>query len=260
MMLKTEIHDQGCATVTLNRPDVHNAFDEELIAELKDKFSKLAVNREVRLIVIAATGTSFCAGADLNWMKRMSSNSYDKNLADGKALAEMLHTIATCPKPIIGKVQGPAYGGGVGIVSVCDIVIASENARFVFSEVKLGITPATISPYVVAAIGERQTRRYFLSAEMFDAWEALQLGLVHQVVPPEKLVSTVDTLVDKMLQNSPAAMAAAKELVRNVAKKKIDYDLLEDTAKRIADIRATAEGKEGIKAFLEKRKPSWIYK
>ena len=136
----------------------------------------------------------------------------------------------------------------------------SENAKFVFSEVKLGITPATISPYVVAAIGERQTRRYFLSAEIFDAWKALQLGLVHQVVPPEKLVSAVDTLVDKMLRNSPAAMAAAKELVRNVAKKQIDHDLLEDTAKRIADIRVTAEGKEGIKAFLEKRKPSWIYK
>ena len=258
-MLKIEISDQGCATATLNRPDIHNAFDEELIAQLKDKFSKLAVNPEVRLIVIAATGTSFCAGADLNWMKRMSSYSYEKNMADGKALAEMLHTIATCPKPIIGKVQGPAYGGGVGIVSVCDIIIASEDAKFVFSEVTLGITPATISPYVVAAIGERQAHRYFLTAETFDAWKALEIGLVHQVEAPEKLVSAVDKLVHKMLRNSPAAMMAAKELVRNVAKKPIDQNLLEDTAKRIADIRATAERKEDIKAFLEKRKPSWVY-
>jgi len=257
-MLKIEISDQGCAIVTLNRPDMHNAFDEELVAQLKEKFSNIAINPDVRLIVIAATGTTFCAGADLNWMKRMASHSYEKNMADGMALAEMLHTIASCPKPIIGKVQGPAYGGGVGIVSVCDIVIASEDAKFVFSEVTLGITPATISPYVVAAIGERQAHRYFLSAEIFDAWKALELGLVHQVVPLEKLIFAVDKLVEKMLRNSPAAMVAAKELIRNVAKKPIDQNLLEDTARRIADIRATAEGKEGIEAFLEKRKPSWV--
>ena len=173
-------------------------------------------------------------------------------------IRDRLHTIASCPKPIIGKVQGPAYGGGVGIVSVCDIVIASEDAKFVFSEVTLGITPATISPYVVSAIGERQAHRYFLTAEIFDAWKALELGLVHQVVPPEKLIFAADKLVDKMLRNSPAAMVAAKELIRNVAKKPIDQNLLEDTARRIADIRATAEGKEGIEAFLEKRKPSWV--
>ena len=257
-MLKIEISDQGCATVTLNRPDIHNAFDEELIAQLKENFSNIAINPDVRLIVIAATGPTFCAGADLNWMKRMANHSYEKNMADGMALAEMLHAIASCPKPIIGKVQGPAYGGGVGIVSVCDIVIASEDAKFVFSEVTLGITPATISPYVVSAIGERQAHRYFLTAEIFDAWKALELGLVHQVVPPEKLIFAVDKLVDKMLRNSPAAMVAAKELIRNVAKKPIDQKLLEDTARRIADIRATAEGKEGIEAFLEKRKPSWV--
>lgn len=257
-MLKIEISDQGCAIVTLNRPDIHNAFDEELIAQLKENFSNIAINPDVRLIVIAATGPTFCAGADLNWMKRMASHSYEKNMADGMALAEMLHTIASCPKPIIGKVQGPAYGGGVGIVSVCDIVIASEDTKFVFSEVTLGITPATISPYVVAAIGERQAHRYFLTAEIFDAWKALELGLVHQVVPPEKLIFAVDKLVDKMLRNSPAAMVAAKELIHNVAKKPIDQKLLEDTARRIADIRATAEGKEGIEAFLEKRKPSWV--
>ena len=257
-MLKIEISDQGCATVTLNRPDIHNAFDEELIAQLKESFSNIAINPDVRLIVIAATGTTFCAGADLNWMKRMANHSYEKNMADGMALAEMLHAIASCPKPIIGKVQGPAYGGGVGIVSVCDIVIASEDAKFVFSEVTLGITPATISPYVVSAIGERQAHRYFLTAEIFDAWKALELGLVHQVVPLENLIFAVDKLVEKMLRNSPAAMVAAKELIRNVAKKPIDQKLLEDTARRIADIRASAEGKEGIEAFLEKRKPSWV--
>ena len=257
-MLRTDINDQGRATVTLDRPEIHNAFDEALIAALRETFAELSTNADVRLVVLKAEGKSFCAGADLNWMKRMSANTYEENIADGKGLAEMLHTVASCPKPVIGQVQGPAYGGGVGMVSVCDIAIASEKARFIFSEVKLGITPATISPYVVAAIGERQAHRYFLTAELFDAWTALEMGLVHQVVAPDDLEAAVDGIVAAMMNNSPAAMVAAKELIHAVANKPIDESVLDDTAKRIADVRATDEGKEGIQAFLEKRKPAWI--
>jgi len=257
-MLKTEIDERGLATVTLNRPEMHNAFDEALIAGLQETFSGLADNADVRVIVLRAEGKSFCAGADLNWMKRMSEYSRDENLADGKALAGMLNTIATCPQPVIGEVQGPAYGGGVGMVSVCDIAVASEKARFIFSEVKLGITPATISPYVIAAIGARQAHRYFLTAELFDAGTALEMGLVHEVVAPESLRETVDGMVDAMLKNSPAAMVAAKDLIHAVAGKPIGQAVLDDTAARIADIRATDEGKEGIRAFLEKRTPAWV--
>jgi methylglutaconyl-CoA hydratase len=257
-MLKTEIDARGLATVTLNRPEMHNAFDEALIAGLQETFSGLAENADVRVIRLRAEGKSFCAGADLNWMKRMSEYSREENLADGKALAGMLNTIATCPQPVIGEVQGPAYGGGVGMVSVCDIAVASEKARFIFSEVKLGITPATISPYVIAAIGARQAHRYFLTAELFDAATALEIGLVHKVVAPEALAETVDGMIDTMLKNSPAAMMAAKDLIHAVAGKPIGQDVLDDTAARIADIRATDEGKEGIRAFLEKRTPAWV--
>lgn len=257
-MLKTEIDARGRATVILNRPEIHNAFDEALIAGLHETFAGLSENDEVRLVVLKAAGKSFCAGADLNWMKRMSANSYEDNVADGKALAHMLHTVATCPKPVIAQVQGPAYGGGVGMVAVCDIAVASEKARFVFSEVKLGITPATISPYVVAAIGARQAHRYFLSAELFDAASALEMGLVHQVVAAEHLEPTVDGIVETMMNNSPAAMVAAKDLIHAVANKPVGADVLDDTARRIADIRATDEGREGIRAFLEKRKPAWV--
>jgi methylglutaconyl-CoA hydratase len=257
-MLKTEILENGRATVTLNRPDVHNAFDEALIAGLQDTFDGLSQNPDVRVIVLAAEGKSYCAGADLNWMKRMSTYSYDENMADGRALARMLNTIATCPKPVVGQVQGAAYGGGVGMVAVCDIAIASAKAVFCLSEVKLGLTPATISPYVVAAMGERNAHRYFLTAERFDAAAALGMGFVHQVVEPGDLAATVDGFVDILLKNGPAAMTACKELIAAVANKPIDEAVLNDTAKRIADIRATPEGKEGIAAFLEKRKPAWV--
>ena len=209
-MLKTDLDQQGYATITLDRPGLHNSFDEIIIGKLTEVFTNLAANPDIRLIVLAASGSSFCAGADLNWMKRTATYTYDENIVDGKALANMLYTIAICPKPIICKVQGPAYGGGVGLISVCDIAIASENAQFIFSEVKLGITPATISPYVIAAIGERQAHRYFLTAEMFDAWKALELGLVHQVVQSEELDKVIESLVNKMMKNSPTAMIAAK--------------------------------------------------
>ncbi len=257
-MLKSDIDDQGYAIVTLDRPRLHNAFDEKIIGELTGLFSNLGVNPDIRLIVLAANGNSFCAGADINWMERTATYNYDENIADAKALANMLHTISICPKPIICKVQGSAYGGGVGLISVCDIAIASLNAKFAFSEVKLGITPATISPYVIEAIGKRQAHRYFLTAEMFDAEKALELGLIHQVVESEELDNVVDRLVKNMMRNSPAAMIAAKELIRNISKEPINKDMLHYTAKCISDIRATAEGKEGINAFLAKRKPSWV--
>jgi methylglutaconyl-CoA hydratase len=257
-MLKTEILENGRATVTLNRPDVHNAFDEALIAGLQETFDGLSQNPDVRVVVLAAEGKSYCAGADLNWMKRMSTYSYDENMADGRVLARMLNTIATCPKPVVGQVQGAAYGGGVGMVAVCDIAIASTKAVFCLSEVKLGLTPATISPYVVAAMGERNAHRYFLTAERFDAAAALGMGFVHQVVEPGDLAATVDGFVEILLKNGPAAITACKELIAAVANKPINEAVLNDTAKRIADIRATPEGKEGIAAFLEKRKPAWV--
>ena len=257
-MLKTEILETGRATVTMNRPDVHNAFDEALIAALQETFTGLSQNPDVRVVVLAAEGKSYCAGADLNWMKRMSTYSHDENMADGRALARMLNTIVTCPKPVVGQVQGAAYGGGVGMVAVCDIAVASTKAVFCLSEVKLGLTPATISPYVVAAMGERNAHRYFLTAERFDAAAALAMGFVHQVVEPGDLAATVDGFVDILLNNGPAAMTAGKELIAAVANKPIDEAVLNDTAKRIADIRATPEGKEGIAAFLEKRKAAWI--
>ncbi len=257
-MLKTEILENGRATVTLNRPDVHNAFDEALIADLQETFDGLSQNPDVRVVVLAAEGKSYCAGADLNWMKRMSTYSYDENMADGRVLARMLNTIATCPKPVVGQVQGAAYGGGVGMVAVCDIAIASTKAVFCLSEVKLGLTPATISPYVVAAMGERNAHRYFLTAERFDAAAALGMGFVHQVVEPGDLAATVDGFVEILLKNGPAAITACKELIAAVANKPINEAVLNDTAKRIADIRATPEGKEGIAAFLEKRKPAWV--
>lgn len=257
-MLKTEILENGRVTVTLNRPDVHNAFDEALIAALQETFTGLSENPDVRVVVLAAEGKSFCAGADLNWMKRMSGYSYEENMADGRALARMLNTIATCPKPVVGQVQGAAYGGGVGMVAVCDIAVASTKAVFCLSEAKLGLTPATISPYVVAAMGQRRAHRYFLTAERFHADAALDMGFVHEVVEPGELADTVDGFVATLLKNGPAAMTACKELIEAVANKPIDDAVLDDTAQRIADIRATPEGKEGIAAFLDKRSPAWV--
>jgi methylglutaconyl-CoA hydratase len=211
----------------------------------------------VRLVVLAASGQSFSAGADLNWMRRMADYSYQQNLADALALAELMRTLNNLAKPTIAKVQGPAYGGGVGLVACCDIAVASETASFSLSEVRLGLIPAVISPYVVNAIGERQARRYFLSAERFGAREAQRIGLVHEVVAAEELDGAVARLLDTLAGNSPAAMAAAKDLARAVSRGPIDATMIEDTARRIAEIRASPEGREGLNAFLDKRKPSW---
>jgi methylglutaconyl-CoA hydratase len=246
------------ATVTLNRPDLRNAFNEEAIAELARVFDELGRNDAVRAIVLAANGPSFCAGADLNWMKKMAGYSHDENEADAMRLAEMLRTIYLCPKPTVARVQGDCYAGGMGLVAACDIVVASDTAGFCLSEVKLGLIPATISPYVIKAMGEQAARRYFLTAERFDAAEAQRIGVAHAVVALEALDATVAGIVKALVNNSPHAVRQAKTLVREIVGQPVDDALLRDTAGRIAAIRASTEGREGVASFLEKRKPTWI--
>lgn len=253
-----EIDPQGVATVCLNRADKHNAFDDEMIATLTEAFTSLAENKAVRAVVLRSEGKSFSAGADLNWMKRMASYSREENLRDAKALAEMLKRLNNLPMPTIARVQGAAFGGAVGLVACCDVAIATERASFCLSEVKIGLTPATISPYVVAAIGSRASRRYFISAERFSAAKAEQLGLVSEICDAAYLDERIGELLSTLLANSPVAMAQAKQLVRDVAHQTIDDDLIADTCERIANIRVSSEGQEGLSAFLEKRSPSWI--
>jgi methylglutaconyl-CoA hydratase len=247
--------------ITLNQADRHNAFDDALIAELTDAFRAFGQSDSVRVIVLSAAGKSFSAGADLGWMRRMAGYSFEENLRDSQALAELMRTIYTTPKPVIARVQGSAFGGGVGLVACCDIAIAQVSAQFSLSEVKLGLIPAAISPYVIRAIGERNARRYFLTAERFSAAEAFQMGLVHDLAQSdEQLDEKLGVMVDALLANSPQAVAAAKALIARVAGEAITPDLIADTAERIASIRASDEGKEGLSAFLEKRKPAWLPK
>jgi methylglutaconyl-CoA hydratase len=246
------------ATVTLDRPDLRNAFNETSIAELAQAFDELGRNDQVRAVVLAANGPAFCAGADLNWMKKMAGYSHAENQADAMRLAEMLRTIYLCPKPVIAKVQGDCYAGGMGLVAACDIVVASEGANFCLSEVKLGLVPATISPYVIKAMGEQAARRYFLTAERFSATEAKRIGFAHEVVVPESLDATVAAIAKPLCANSPHAVREAKKLVREIAGQPVTDALLLDTASRIAEIRASDEGREGVASFLEKRKPAWL--
>jgi methylglutaconyl-CoA hydratase len=246
------------ATITLNRPDVRNAFNETAIADLAMAFDEAGQDGSVRAIVLAANGPAFCAGADLNWMKKMAGYSQAENEADAMRLADMLRTIYFSPKPVVAKVQGDCYAGGMGLVAACDIVVASDAANFCLSEVKLGLIPATISPYVIKAMGDQASRRYFLTAERFDAREAYRLGLAHEVVPAEQLDAKVADIVKALVNNSPNAVREAKKLVRDVAGLPVDDLLLADTAGRIANIRASSEGKEGVAAFLDKRKPAWL--
>ena len=246
------------ATVTLNRAELRNAFNEQAIAELALAFDELGRNELVRAVVLAANGPAFCAGADLNWMKKMAGYSQDENLADASRLADMLRTIYLCPKPTVAKVQGDCYAGGMGLAAACDIVVAAEGVNFCLSEVKLGLIPATISPYVIKAMGEQAARRYFLTAERFDAAAAGRMGFAHEVVPAEDLDATVAGIVKALVSNSPNAVCEAKKLVREVVGQPVDDALLEDTAQRIAAIRASSEGREGVASFLEKRKPNWL--
>jgi methylglutaconyl-CoA hydratase len=254
----TDIDGQGRALVTMNRPEVHNAFDDLLILGLTAELRRLQADPAVRIIMLTGAGKSFSAGADLNWMRRMADYSLKENLADANALAELMQTLDSLAKPTIALVRGAAYGGGVGLVACCDIVLATPKAGFCLSEVKLGLVPAVISPYVVAAIGPRAARRYFLTAERFDAAEAHRLGLVHEVVPEEDLDRRGADLSAQLLQNGPAAIANAKDLVATVARGVIDAAMIGATAERIAQVRASLEGKEGLSAFLEKRQPAWI--
>ena len=247
----------GVGRVTLNRPEVRNAFDDALIAKLTQTFTALDRDSSVRAVVLAGNGPAFCAGADLNWMKRMSGYSYDENVRDARALAEMLSTLDRMDKPTIARVHGPAFAGGTGLVAACDIAVGTPDAKFCFSEAKLGLSPATISPYVMRAIGARAASRYFLTAEVFDAQEALRIGMLSALVPASELDASIEALLKHLLAGGSGAHARIKDLVHDVAGRPIDDELKGDTARRIAEIRASEEGKEGIASFLEKRKPKW---
>jgi len=248
---------EGVAWITLNRPEVRNAFDDALIASLKNCFSELEADRSTRIVVLAGNGPAFCAGADLNWMKRMAGYGYEENLADARSLADMLAALDRLPKPTIARVHGAAFAGGTGLVAACDIAIGTPQAKFCFSEAKLGLSPATISPYVMRAIGERAARRYFLTAEVFDAAEACRIGLLSACVSSNQLDSSVEEIIKHLLAGGSEAHAKIKELIRAVGGRAVDAALVADTARRIAEIRVSPEGREGIASFLEKRKPSW---
>lgn len=246
------------AVVWLARERVRNAFNETVIAELTQTFRALGADDSVRAIVLAAKGTAFCAGADLDWMRRMSVYSHDENRQDARKLADMLRTIYECDKPVIARVHGDAYAGGIGLVAACDIAVASLDVEFCLSETKLGLVPATISPYVIQAIGERQARRYMVTAEKFSASEAFRIGLVHELVAPDELDTRINTLLGTLMVTSAAAVASTKRLVREVAGRRVDDALLAHTAEAIAQARSADDGKEGVAAFLGKRKPRWV--
>ena len=250
----------GVARVTLNRPEVRNAFDDALILKLSEIFDRLNADPATRVVVLAGNGPAFCAGADLGWMKRMAGYGYEENVRDASALAGMLSALDRMTQPTIARVHGPAFAGGTGLVAACDIAVGTPQAKFCFSEAKLGLSPATISPYVIRAIGERTARRYFLSAEVFGAEEAHRIGLLSALVPEAQLDSAIEDLLKNLLAGGAAAHAKIKDLIGAVAARPIDEALKQDTARRIAEIRASPEGREGIASFLEKRKPSWIPK
>ena len=245
------------ARVFLNRPEVRNAFNSAVIADLTQAFAALGADDSVRAIVLGGHGKAFCAGGDLNWMRAMADYSWEQNRADAMALADMLWTIYSCPKPVIGRIHGDCFAGGVGLAACCDILVAAEGAHFCLSEARLGLLPATIGPYVLRALGEQASRRYFVTAERFSTTEAHRLGLVHALTTPEALDATADEIVATLVANGPQAVKASKRLVQDLAGQPITASLREDTARRIADIRASDEGKEGVSAFLQKREPAW---
>jgi methylglutaconyl-CoA hydratase len=254
----TERRPVGVVRVTLNRPDVHNAFDDRLIGGLTEALARLGDDESVRALVLTGAGKSFSAGADLNWMRRMAGYSDQENLTDARALARLMRTLNELPKPTVARVNGAALAGGTGLVACCDIAIASDQASFGTTEARLGIIPAVIGPYVVAAIGSRQARRLMLTGERIPAVEAARIGLVHEVVPAGGLDRAVDAVLDHLLKCGPKATASAKRLVRDLTGCPITPEVVDDTAQRIAELRATAEAREGIAAFLEKRKPAWL--
>ena len=254
----TEV-DDSVGILTLNKAERHNAFDELLIDEVTRGLLELEDDPRVRVVVLSSAGKSFCAGADLNWMKRAITNDAQDNLHDAQAFALLMRTLNELSKPTIARVHGPAFGGGVGLIAACDIALATYDAQFALTEVKLGVLPAVVSPYLMAAIGERQCRRYLLTAERFSAAEAYRIGLVHEIVPgEEELDDAIGEIIDSLLKNGPNAQAECKALLRTIAGQPIDDATIEETTQRTAIVRTTPEGREGLAAFLEKRKPNWI--
>jgi len=245
------------ARVFLNRPEVRNAFNDAVIAELAQAFAGFAADASLRAVVLGGHGKAFCAGADLAWMRAMADYTWKQNRDDAQALADMLYAIWSCPVPVIGRIHGDAYAGGVGLAAVCDVLVAAEGVHFCLSEAKLGLLPATIGPYVVRALGEQASRRYFTTAERFDAARAHALGFVHELVQPDALDAKVDEIVAAVVANGPVSVRLCKKLVQDVAGRVIDEDLRAETARRIADVRASVEGKEGVQSFLNKRDPAW---
>jgi len=254
-----EIHaERGVAVLWLNRPEVRNAFNETMIAELTAAFGELDADPSVRAVVLAGHGKVFCAGADLNWMKRTGEMDFEENRKDAMAFGVMLNRLHWIGKPTIARVHGAAFAGGMGLIAACDMAVASTETEFAVSEVKLGLTPATISPYVLAAMGERAARRYFLTAERFSAAEAYRIGFVQEIAQPHELDATVNAILGEIVQGAPGAHKVTKELIGAVAGRPLDAKLLADMAARIATARASEEGKEGVRSFLEKRAPAWV--
>jgi methylglutaconyl-CoA hydratase len=254
-----EIHAQhGVAVLWLKRPEVRNAFNEAMIGELAAAFDELDADSSVRAVVLAGRGKVFCAGADLNWMKRMGEMDFEENRRDAVGFGAMLNRLHTMKKPTIARVHGAAFAGGMGLIAACDMAVASTDTEFAVSEVRLGLTPATISPYVLAAMGERAAHRYFLTAERFSAAEAYRIGFIQEIAQPDELDATVNSILGEIVQGAPGAHAVTKDLIGAVAKRSLDPGLLADMAVRIATARASEEGKEGVRSFLEKRKPAWL--
>jgi len=249
--------DGAVARVWLNRPDVRNAFNDTVIAELSATFRELGADASLRAIVLGGRGKAFCAGGDLNWMRAMAGYSWEQNRADAQALADMLYTLYTCPLPLVGRVHGDCYAGGVGLAAVCDVLVAADGMQFCLSEARLGLLPATIGPYVMRALGEQASRRYFISAERFSAAEAQRLGFVHELASADTIDARVDAVVQALVANGPEAVKASKRLVQDLAGAPLTPELRADTARRIADIRASDEGREGVQSFLTKRAPRW---
>ncbi len=246
------------AEVWLNRPEVRNAFNDSVIAELGAAFATLGADPALRAIVLGGRGKAFCAGADLGWMREMAGYDWERNRSDAQALADVLWTVYRCPVPVVGRIHADCYAGGVGLAAVCDVLVAAEGAHFCLSEARLGLLPGTISPYVIRALGEQASRRYFVTAERFDAARAHALGFVHEVCAAEALDAKVDEIVAALVANGPMALRACKTLVQDMAGAPVTAALREETARRIADIRASDEGREGVQSFLNKRKPAWL--
>ena len=254
-----QIDSRGSATITLNRPDVHNCFDDTMVAGLERAIHDVVEHEDVRVTTLVSRGPTFSAGADLNWMREVADQSEAANREDARQLGAMLNGLAQLPMPTVALVQGNAYGGGIGLIAACDIVVAVKDCVFAFTEVNLGLTPSMISPFVVAAIGARQARRYFVTGEKFDTYHAQRMGLIHEMVPTQgALTAQGEYMVDQILQSAPGAVSKAKTLIADIVNKPVDKALMEDLARRIAARRATDEGKEGMSAFLERRKPDWI--